>query len=62
MLEISNFAGDRMNRLIMVIPRQMDRLNLIFWKSQLFGTWRINKKIVKIERREKKSRNNGASR
>lgn len=54
MLEISNFAGDRMNRLIMVIPRQMDRLNLIFWKSQLFGTWRINKKIVKIERREKK--------
>lgn len=54
MLEISNFAGDRMNRLIMVIPRQMDRLNFIFWKSQLFGTWRINKKIVKIERREKK--------
>lgn len=51
---ISDFAGGRMNRLIMVIPRQRDRLNLISWKSQSFGTWRINKKIVKIERRAKK--------
>lgn len=40
MSEISDVAGDR--------------LNIIFWKSQSFCTWRINKKIVKIERRAKK--------
>lgn len=43
-----------MKRLIIIMPKQKDRINFAFQKGELLGTQRIDKTIVKIGRRVKK--------